>query len=569
MVVEKFVSDRMDGSAVSLDVGTTVQVVANKGNWTTVRTPAGVSGDVPSICLQVQDLGPPPTVYSPVYSMVKPTPRTAGFAPPETLAPYVCEFLGTFILVFVVGCCNATGTPDWNATCIGFTLMVLIYAVANISGGNLNPAVSVMLVLTRKLGVITAFLYMILQMLGGILAGMAVSALFDTNMPVGPASPFSLMSALVVEGIYTGMLCFVVGNVAASKRNNPKEDQNQFYALAIGFVIIAGGYAAGDISGACFNPAVAVGLDVAAFLRGATIGVSWMYALIELLGALVAAILYLFIRREDYMAVDNLGAFVPPIQTRMTAEFIGTFILVFTVGLNVVLEHTMTAWSAAAALICMIYALGNVSGGHFNPAVTLGVTFSGRSKCTGQSCIAYMLVQLCAGGVCAFLIYFIHSVGPTSKKVYGLAPQGDYNWCQAFAAEFIYTFLIVYVVLAVATVDPPQTSSTMQNFYFALAIGCCVAIGGFAMGAVSGGSINPAVSLGLAIEASIGHSANSTEVKNPDTTTAPPIDWKEPRVINFIFYSVFELAGATLAAIMFHLTHATEYRKYKQGMLKY
>ena len=60
----------------------------------------------------------------------------------------------------------------------------------------------------------------------------------------------------------------MVLNTAASKRNNSPDDPNQFFALAIGVGIIAGGYAVGGISGGAFNPAVAIGLDVSSFGDG-------------------------------------------------------------------------------------------------------------------------------------------------------------------------------------------------------------------------------------------------------------------------------------------------------------
>merc|ERR1719422_1778701 len=68
----------------------------------------------------------------------------------------------------------------------------------------------------------------------------------------------------------------------------------------------------------------------------------------------------------------------PSTFSMVFSEFLGTFMLVFTVGLNLVMKSPATPWSAAAALMCMIYSLGDVSGGHFNPAVTLAITASGR-----------------------------------------------------------------------------------------------------------------------------------------------------------------------------------------------
>merc|ERR1719158_173456 len=98
-------------------------------------------------------------------------------------------------------------------------------------------------------------------------------------MDLGPSKGFGWLELGVVEALYTCMLCFVVLNCAASIRNNPPDNGNQFYGLAIGFVIIAGGYAAGPISGGAFNPAVALGIDISS----AGLGVFWgfIYTLYE------------------------------------------------------------------------------------------------------------------------------------------------------------------------------------------------------------------------------------------------------------------------------------------------
>merc|ERR1719329_1502667 len=89
------------------------------------------------------------------------------------------------------------------------------------------------------------------------------------------------------------MLCFVVLNVAASKMDGGK---NQYYGLAIGFVIVAGGYGAGHISGGCFNPAVAFGIDISS----AALGFGWciVYSIFEILGAYAASALFQIIRPE-------------------------------------------------------------------------------------------------------------------------------------------------------------------------------------------------------------------------------------------------------------------------------
>merc|ERR1719236_231170 len=107
--------------------------------------------------------------------------------------------------------------------------------------------------------------------------------MFGKAFNLAPGPGFGWASAMTVEILYTFMLCFVVLNVACCTASNG----NEYYGLAIGFVIIAGGYAAGGISGAAFNPAVAFGIDVSSALLG--FGWSFAYAGFELLGAALAA----------------------------------------------------------------------------------------------------------------------------------------------------------------------------------------------------------------------------------------------------------------------------------------
>ena len=183
--------------------------------------------------------------------------------PPSRSTPaYAAEFAGTFALVFTVGCCVATGSAVWNATAIACVLMVMVYATGPISGGHLNPAVTLALALADKFDWEQVPVYCATQIVAGIAAGSCTASLLSAPEPLAPAGDFTWSYACIVETIYTFMLCFVVLNCAASIRNNEAKDGNQFFGLAIGFVIIAGGYAGGDVSGACFNPAVAFGVGL-------------------------------------------------------------------------------------------------------------------------------------------------------------------------------------------------------------------------------------------------------------------------------------------------------------------
>merc|ERR1719413_143314 len=90
----------------------------------------------------------------------------------------------------------------------------------------------------------------------------------------------------------------------------------------------------------------------------------------------------------------------PTEQSKLVSELVGTYFLVLTVGLNVLSQSTAGALSIAASLMCMIYALGSVSGAHFNPAVTVAILLSGREKISPSKAGYYILSQL-VGGIAA------------------------------------------------------------------------------------------------------------------------------------------------------------------------
>jgi aquaporin Z len=286
---------------------------------------------------------------------------------------------------------------------------------------------------------------------------------------------------------------------------------------------VAGAYGAGNISGGCFNPAVALGIDA----TSAKLGFGWSiaYAGYELVGAALAALAYKTVRPEEFTSGAKTGIF-----EKLAAEFLGTYFLVLTVGLNVLTGSVAGAFSIAASLMCMIYALGSVSGAHFNPAVTLAILFAGRNKLTSQDALYYIGAQL-LGGICAALSYrgMVHP----SKNSFPLAPSSD--WVAIGAAETLFTFVLCFVVLAVATTRAPSKDM------FGLAIGSCVTVGGLAIGKVSGGSLNPAVSVGI------------------DLVHA--LDTPAHKFVESLAYTSFEVLGAGAAALVFTNTYVDEYKK--------
>jgi len=446
---------------------------------------------------------------------------------PSLVAKCTAEFTGTFLLVFTVGCNVLGKTAVWTGVSIASVLMVAIYAFGGISGGNFNPAVSVAIGMVKNMGGPTDMewkqvgIYCVVQIVAGIAAGMCYLALFGSSFNLGPSKGFGAMEAGLCEVLYTFMLCFVVLNVACSKTH---AGNNQFYGLAIGFVVIAGAYGAGTVSGGCFNPAVAFGIDVSSAHHG--FGWCFAYLAFELIGAALAAVLFKVVRPGDFGDADTSpeGTLVP----RLTSEFLGTYMLVLTVGLNVLGKSPAGAFSIAASLMCMIYALGDVSGAHFNPAVTLAILCAqggklcGGAKLSYQDAGAYMIVQI-VGGIFASLTYTLIHDGRT----FPLGPGIGFQWAQVSIAETIFTFVLCLVVLCVACSEKKSTEM------FGLAIGSCVTVGGFAIGNISGGSLNPAVSVGIAAA----HLANGGAF------------------YKCLIYTIFEFLGGAAAAGVYKVTH--------------
>jgi len=395
----------------------------------------------------------------------------------------LAEFLGTFLLILTVGCNVLSQNPNWGGVSIACVLMVGIYALGGASGANFNPAVSVALGLAGKMdeGWKQVGAYCGVQVAAGLCAAGAYSALFGSTFNLGPTKNHAWWQAMLCEMLYTFMLVFVVLNTAASKKLGGK---NQFYGLAIGFVIVAGAYGPGAVSGGCFNPAVAIGID--AISAGKGFGWCILYTAFELLGAALAVGLFSAMRPEERSNDDAPISYELP--SKLIGEFIGTFMLVLTVGLNVLGGSKSAAFSIAASLMCMIYAIGDVSGAHFNPAVTVAITCSGREKIQPKEAGLYIVTQLAAGFLAAMTYEAVHSV-----VTFRLGPGEGFGWAEVATAEIAFTFVLCFVVLCVATTEV-NPAPELTGFI----IGMCVTVGGLAIGGISGGSLNPAVSIGIA-----------------------------------------------------------------------
>jgi aquaporin Z len=168
---------------------------------------------------------------------------------------------------------------------------------------------------------------------------------------------------------------------------------------------------------------------------------------------------------------------------RFLVEFIGTFFLVLTIGCvsSAPAVGGFAPLAIAAVLMVMVYAGGHISGAHYNPAVTVGLTVRGR--CSAQDVASYIAAQIGGAIIAVVMRSVLFSSAPSAVPAIQVFP--------AFFAELLFTFALVYVVLNVAT-----AKGTSGNSFYGLAIGFTVLSGAYAVGSVSGGAFNPAVAIG-------------------------------------------------------------------------
>lgn len=171
---------------------------------------------------------------------------------------------------------------------------------------------------------------------------------------------------------------------------------------------------------------------------------------------------------------------------QLLTEFIGTFFLVFTVGLTVVGGSPFAPLAIGSSLMIMVYMGGHVSGGHYNPAVSLAAFL--RGKLDSKSLLPYWGVQLLGGIVAAYGTMMLMGAPLV------VAPSAGHPLIHSLVIEFLFTFALALVVLNSAT-----ATATKGNSFYGLAIGFTVVVGAFAGGPISGGAFNPAVGLGPAI----------------------------------------------------------------------
>lgn len=207
----------------------------------------------------------------------------------------VCEFIATFVLVFIG--CGAMVVDDVHGGVVshagiaiawGLAVMTMIYAVGDISGAHLNPAVSVAFSVAGRQRWRDTGVYSVAQVLGAVAAAGVLRLCFPEHPTLGSTVVSDgLLAAGVFEAVMSFILMFVILGVSTGAK-----EKGITAGLAVGGVVMMDAMMGGPVSTASMNPARSLG----PMLVSGTLDHAWLYVLIPTLAAAGAVPVYLYIR---------------------------------------------------------------------------------------------------------------------------------------------------------------------------------------------------------------------------------------------------------------------------------
>mmetsp|Transcript_60890 Transcript_60890/g.170254 ORF Transcript_60890/g.170254 Transcript_60890/m.170254 type:complete len:244 (-) Transcript_60890:4-735(-) len=215
---------------------------------------------------------------------------------------YAAEFFGTFFVVLTVGF-NTLQETALAPVSIGLVLTALCFSSGRISGAHFNPAVTLGVKLAGgfRRHSWDACAFALAQLSGGFLAGCTYCALLGDSFTFAPGRGYGLIDAMCVEALFTTALVLVV--LGVSTQESVKCGGRQFGGLAVGFVVMAAGFAIGGISGCSLNPALAFGVMLSSWVHaGGSLEHAVPYIMTPILGALLAAGLFRILRGPAELA---------------------------------------------------------------------------------------------------------------------------------------------------------------------------------------------------------------------------------------------------------------------------
>jgi aquaporin NIP len=211
---------------------------------------------------------------------------------------YLAELIGTFALVF---CGTGAIVIDQQsggavthvgvAITFGFIVMAMIYALGDISGAHMNPAVSIAFTIAKKFPLKQLLPYIVSQLVGACIASVTLHYLFPSNETLGTTLPAgSDMQSFVLEFLLTFFLMLVIINVATGSK-----EQGMFAGLAIGSTVLLEAMFAGPICGASMNPARSI---APAIISGHTEHL-WIYITAPIFGAAFSILVFKILHNKN------------------------------------------------------------------------------------------------------------------------------------------------------------------------------------------------------------------------------------------------------------------------------
>jgi MIP family channel proteins len=205
---------------------------------------------------------------------------------------YLSEIVGTFILVYAIASAATVYSDSGQLGVIGIGLVhalaltAIVYAIGYRSGSQVNPAVTIGLLVAGKLGVREAALYIGSQILGAVIAAGVVYAIFGSSMAASVTLPAddNIIRAVTLETVMTFTLVYVVLAVTTSKNYKIAPLAGVAIGFTLGFNVIFGG----SITGGSLNPARSFG---PALITG-NFSFHWIYWVAPIIGGLIAAGVY-------------------------------------------------------------------------------------------------------------------------------------------------------------------------------------------------------------------------------------------------------------------------------------
>uniref|UniRef100_A0A0E0QEE7 Uncharacterized protein n=1 Tax=Oryza rufipogon TaxID=4529 RepID=A0A0E0QEE7_ORYRU len=443
--------------------------------------------------------------------------------PPVPLVKKVgAEFFGTFTLIFTV---LSTIIMDEQhkgvesllgiATSAGLAVTVLVLSLIHISGCHLNPAVSIAMTVFGHLPPAHLLPYIAAQILGSITASFAVKGMYHpVNPGIVTVPKVGTVEAFFLEFVTTFVLLFII-TALATDPNAVKE----LIAVAVGATIMMNALVAGPSTGASMNPARTLGPAIA---TGRYTQIWKMEGHKSGMEAVAVTIPPLHTGESNHRIDSNVSSqchadpaelsdetqqqslwhlglrkIIPssvPLLKKVSAEFFGTFILIFTVLSTIIMDEQHKsietllgiATSAGLAVTVLVLSLIHISGCHLNPAISIAMAVFGHLP--PAHLLPYISSQILGAVAASFAVKGLyHPVNP------GIVTVPNVGTVEAFFVEFIITFFLLFIITALAT-DPNAVKELI-----AVAVGATVMMNILVAGPSTGASMNPARTIGAAI----------------------------------------------------------------------